>query len=120
DGLGVRRSPVMGPGSSRPTAECGLLVPFSVVSFLLSPFSFLRLRSRSLDRRCRPRPIQRMGPRAPRSTATPPPTPAAAPAKRAVIRIGTQGWNYPAWLGPFYPVEAKPSDFLSVYARAFD
>ena len=38
----------------------------------------------------------------------------------ARIRIGTQGWNYDAWVGPFYPVGTRPADFLSVYARAFD
>ena len=38
----------------------------------------------------------------------------------ARIRIGTQGWNYEAWVGPFYPVGTRPTDFLSVYARAFD
>ena len=36
------------------------------------------------------------------------------------IRIGTQGWNYDAWVGPFYPSGTRPADFLSVYARAFD
>ncbi|HET7613400.1 MAG TPA: DUF72 domain-containing protein, partial [Gemmatimonadaceae bacterium] len=36
------------------------------------------------------------------------------------IRIGTQGWNYDAWVGPFYPSGTRPSDFLTVYARAFD
>src|SRR5262245_5755555 len=36
------------------------------------------------------------------------------------IRIGTQGWNYDAWVGPFYPEGTKPVDFLRVYARAFD
>ena len=36
------------------------------------------------------------------------------------LRIGTQGWNYEAWVGPFYPIGTRPSDFLSVYARAFD
>jgi len=38
----------------------------------------------------------------------------------AVIRIGTQGWNYDAWVGPFYPTGTRPPDFLSVYSRAFD
>jgi uncharacterized protein YecE (DUF72 family) len=37
-----------------------------------------------------------------------------------VVRIGTQGWNYGAWVGPFYPAETRPADFLTVYARAFD
>jgi uncharacterized protein YecE (DUF72 family) len=36
------------------------------------------------------------------------------------IRIGTQGWNYDAWLGPFYPEGTRAADYLSVYARAFD
>ncbi|HJR64610.1 MAG TPA: DUF72 domain-containing protein [Gemmatimonadaceae bacterium] len=36
------------------------------------------------------------------------------------IRIGTQGWNYDAWVGPFYPAGTRPPDFLTVYARAFD
>jgi uncharacterized protein YecE (DUF72 family) len=36
------------------------------------------------------------------------------------IRIGTQGWNYDAWVGPFYPVGTRPADYLAVYARAFD
>jgi uncharacterized protein YecE (DUF72 family) len=36
------------------------------------------------------------------------------------IRVGTQGWNYDAWVGPFYPVGTRPVDYLTVYARAFD
>jgi uncharacterized protein YecE (DUF72 family) len=36
------------------------------------------------------------------------------------IRIGTQGWNYDAWVGPFYPANTRPPDFLTVYTRAFD
>lgn len=35
------------------------------------------------------------------------------------VRIGTQGWNYPAWVGPFYPPETRPAEFLPAYARAF-
>jgi len=38
----------------------------------------------------------------------------------APIRLGTQGWNYDAWVGPFYPIGTRPSDYLSVYSRAFD
>jgi uncharacterized protein YecE (DUF72 family) len=38
----------------------------------------------------------------------------------ARIRLGTQGWNYDAWVGPFYPSGTRPADYLSVYARAFD
>jgi uncharacterized protein YecE (DUF72 family) len=36
------------------------------------------------------------------------------------IRLGTQGWNYDAWVGPFYPIGTRPADYLSLYARAFD
>lgn len=38
----------------------------------------------------------------------------------ADVRIGTQGWNYPDWLGPFYPDGTRAVDFLRTYARAFD
>ncbi|GAC1648662.1 MAG: DUF72 domain-containing protein [Gemmatimonadaceae bacterium] len=34
--------------------------------------------------------------------------------------IGTQGWNYDAWVGPFYPTGTRATDFLSTYTRAFD
>ena len=37
-----------------------------------------------------------------------------------MIRLGAQGWNYDAWVGPFYPHGTRPADFLRVYARAFD
>ncbi|MEX2177337.1 MAG: DUF72 domain-containing protein [Gemmatimonadaceae bacterium] len=36
------------------------------------------------------------------------------------IRLGTQGWNYDAWVGPFYPDGTRAVDFLAVYSRAFD
>lgn len=36
------------------------------------------------------------------------------------IRIGTQGWNYPDWMGPFHPPGTRAADLLRVYARAFD
>src|SRR4051812_8948078 len=35
------------------------------------------------------------------------------------ILIATQGWNYAAWVGPFYPPGTRPSEFLPTYARAF-
>lgn len=38
----------------------------------------------------------------------------------APIRLGTQGWNYDAWVGPFYPTGTRAADYLSIYARAFD
>ena len=62
-----------------------------------------------------------MGPRPPRSKAPPSPAPAqSTPPPAAAIRIGTQGWNHTAWVGSFYPQDTRASDFLSVYARAFD
>ena len=38
----------------------------------------------------------------------------------AELRVGTQGWNYPAWAGPFYPSDARPADFLSLYSRVLN
>jgi uncharacterized protein YecE (DUF72 family) len=35
------------------------------------------------------------------------------------ILIGTQGWNYDAWVGSFYPKATRAPDYLRVYARAF-
>jgi len=35
------------------------------------------------------------------------------------IRIGTQGWNYAAWVGAFYPSGTRAVDYLSTYVRAF-
>ena len=35
------------------------------------------------------------------------------------VLIGTQGWNYAAWVGPFYPSGTRPADFLGLYAQAF-
>jgi len=38
----------------------------------------------------------------------------------AAIRLGAQGWNYDAWVGPFYPSGTRSADYLTTYARAFD
>ena len=38
----------------------------------------------------------------------------------ARLRLGTQGWNYPAWVGPFYPAGTRPVHFLRTFTRAFD
>ncbi|MEK7667978.1 MAG: DUF72 domain-containing protein [Gemmatimonadota bacterium] len=35
------------------------------------------------------------------------------------ILLGTQGWNYDSWVGPFYPKVTRQADYLKVYARAF-
>jgi uncharacterized protein YecE (DUF72 family) len=34
--------------------------------------------------------------------------------------VGTQGWSYDDWVGPFYPPGTRSSDWLELYARAFD
>ena len=36
------------------------------------------------------------------------------------IHIGTQGWNYDAWVGPFFPSGTRAVEFLGLYSRAFD
>ena len=36
------------------------------------------------------------------------------------LRIGTSGWHYGSWRGPFYPPDARTRDFLDLYARRFD
>ncbi|MDQ2889943.1 MAG: DUF72 domain-containing protein [Gemmatimonadota bacterium] len=35
------------------------------------------------------------------------------------IHIGTQGWNYSAWAGVFFPDGTRTADYLPTYARAF-
>jgi uncharacterized protein YecE (DUF72 family) len=35
------------------------------------------------------------------------------------VYIGTAGYSYPAWVGPFYPAGTKSADLLVVYARHF-
>lgn len=62
---------------------------------------------------CRVNPFHPMSPR-------PDALPRRSNARAPRIRIGTQGWNYDAWVGPFYPDETRPADFLRVYSRAFD
>ncbi len=36
------------------------------------------------------------------------------------MRVGTSGWSYPAWIGPFYPERTSAARMLGVYASAFD
>jgi len=36
------------------------------------------------------------------------------------IYIGTSGWNYKHWLGPFYPEKMRPAEMLRFYAEHFD
>lgn len=35
-------------------------------------------------------------------------------------RIGTQGWSYQDWVGPFYREGARSPDWLELYAQQFD
>lgn len=39
--------------------------------------------------------------------------------KKATVRIGTSGWHYGHWKGPFYPEDARDSELLEIYARHF-
>lgn len=36
------------------------------------------------------------------------------------VRIGTSGWHYKHWLGPFYPADLPTSEMLNFYLRFFD
>ncbi len=42
-----------------------------------------------------------------------------ARADRATLRIGTSGWSYKDWEGPFYPEGTKPADYLRHYGLVF-
>jgi uncharacterized protein YecE (DUF72 family) len=37
-----------------------------------------------------------------------------------VVRVGTSGWSYPAWIGSFYPDKTSPARMLGVYGSVFD
>lgn len=36
-----------------------------------------------------------------------------------MIRVGTSGWNYDHWKGPFYPDDLSQDEWLSYYAERF-
>jgi uncharacterized protein YecE (DUF72 family) len=38
----------------------------------------------------------------------------------SAIRIGTSGWSYDDWVGPFYPAGTQPGDYLAYYGQHFD
>ena len=38
----------------------------------------------------------------------------------AAVRIGTSGWSYDDWVGPFYPPGTAKVDYLPAYAERFD
>src|SRR5215217_2193905 len=40
--------------------------------------------------------------------------------ERSDIRIGTSGWHYEHWRGPFYPENLSKGGFLEYYAGHFD
>ncbi len=41
----------------------------------------------------------------------------SAPALPPGLMLGTQGFQYDDWRGPFYPAGARPADMLALYAR---
>ena len=43
----------------------------------------------------------------------------APPAERRIL-IGTSGYSFADWVGPFYPPGMRSGDFLAFYARHFD
>ncbi|HXZ90831.1 MAG TPA: DUF72 domain-containing protein [Candidatus Dormibacteraeota bacterium] len=36
------------------------------------------------------------------------------------LRIGCSGWSYADWVGPFYPEDTVPNEYLSLYSKVFD
>ena len=38
---------------------------------------------------------------------------------RSAYHVGTCGWHYPHWRGPFYPPQLAPEEWLRFYARHF-
>jgi uncharacterized protein YecE (DUF72 family) len=36
------------------------------------------------------------------------------------LSVGCSGWSYSGWVGPFYPKDAWPGEFLQLYAKLFD
>lgn len=40
-------------------------------------------------------------------------------AKTGLIHLGTSGWHYPHWRGPFYPEKLPAADFLRHYREKF-
>ncbi|MGD9518651.1 MAG: DUF72 domain-containing protein, partial [Armatimonadota bacterium] len=38
----------------------------------------------------------------------------------AHVYVGTSGYSYDDWVGPFYPADLDKRDFLGYYARVFD
>jgi len=47
-------------------------------------------------------------------------TPHATRHSACEVRIGTSGWHYTHWLGPFYPADLPTKDMLAWYVERFD
>jgi uncharacterized protein YecE (DUF72 family) len=54
-----------------------------------------------------------------RSAARGPSRSSKTEAPAAVLHVGTSGWHYQSWLGPFYPEATKAKDFLAYYVTRF-
>ena len=39
---------------------------------------------------------------------------------RGELHVGTSGWSYDPWVGPFYPATLAPGDRFAYYAEVFD
>lgn len=39
---------------------------------------------------------------------------------RSTIRLGTSGWSYKDWIGPFYPAGTTAARYLAIYTQFFD
>lgn len=61
----------------------------------------------------------------PRPSSDPPPLARPGPVESSArppaadLRIGTSGWHYASWRGPFYPESVKAKDLLAFYATRF-
>jgi uncharacterized protein YecE (DUF72 family) len=38
---------------------------------------------------------------------------------RQSVHIGTSGWHYDHWRGPFYPEDMRAGEFLEYYRKRF-
>ena len=43
----------------------------------------------------------------------------ATPPSLERLYVGASGWSYPSWKPGFYPADAKPAEFLRLYAERF-
>ena len=37
-----------------------------------------------------------------------------------IIKIGTAGWDYKDWIGPFYPKQLERAQYLTYFSKFFD